>query len=186
MQRQKSEKLKKGAVRSAKESAYIAVFVALVIAAQLLLSFLAGIELVTVLFVAFCYAFGIRMGAIAATAFSLLRNFIFGLFPSVLILYLAYYNLLAVLFGGLGKIKFCKTPWRFVLFVLIACLCTVAFTMLDNVITPLWYGYVRDAWIAYFWASFASLIPQIVCTAVTVGTLFYPLNKAFLIAKRGL
>ena len=53
-----------------KDCAYIAVFVALTIAAQLCLSFLPGVEVVTVLFVAFSFVFGCRKGIAAATAFA--------------------------------------------------------------------------------------------------------------------
>lgn len=185
MKKERREKNAKAlAIRSAKESAYIALFVALLISSQLLLSFFVGVELVTVLLISFSYAFGIRMGGAAATAFSLLRGFVFGFFPNVLILYLIYFNAITLLFGFLGKIKFCKKAWRFIPFVATACLCTAAFTMLDNLITPLWYAYTKRAWEAYFWASFAALIPQIICTAVTVSTLFYPLQKAFSLARK--
>ena len=88
---------------SAKDCAYIAVFVALTIAAQLALSVLPGVEVVTVLFISFSFVFGIKRGVIAATAFTLLRQFVFGVFPVVLVLYLIYFNLLACIFGTLGK-----------------------------------------------------------------------------------
>ena len=67
-----------------KDCAYIAVFVALTIAAQLCLSFLPGVEVVTVLFITFSFVFGCRRGVAAATVFSLLRQLIFGFFPTVL------------------------------------------------------------------------------------------------------
>ena len=57
-----------------RDCAYIAVFVALVIGAQLALSVVPGLELVTVLFVVFSFTFGVKRGMIAATAFSLLRQ----------------------------------------------------------------------------------------------------------------
>ena len=59
---------------SAKECAYIGVFIAAVIAVQAALSVAVGIELVTVLFAAYAYVFGARRGMIAATAFSLLPS----------------------------------------------------------------------------------------------------------------
>ena len=85
----------KKTVISAKDCAYIAVFAALTIAAQLALSVLPGVEAVTVLFISFSFVFGIKRGVIAATAFTLLRQFVFGVFPVVLVLYLIYFNLLA-------------------------------------------------------------------------------------------
>ena len=74
--------------RSGKECAYLAVFVALVIAAQLLLASIPGVEVVTLLLVTYSFVFGVRRGMIAATAFSLLRMLVFGFSPTVLILYL--------------------------------------------------------------------------------------------------
>ncbi|MBO5737364.1 MAG: hypothetical protein J6S04_06105 [Clostridia bacterium] len=161
-----------------KDCAYIAVFVALTIAAQLCLSFLPGVEVVTVLFVTFSFVFGCRRGVAAATVFSLLRQLIFGFFPTVLVLYLIYYNLLALLFGFLGRWSK-LTPKNIILLTFTACLCTVCFTMLDNLITPLWYGYSGKVLKIYFYASFSVMIPQVVCTAVSVGVLFFPLVKIF-------
>lgn len=161
-----------------KDCAYIAVFVALTIAAQLCLSFIPGVEVVTVLFVAFSFAFGCRRGVVAATVFSLLRQLVFGFYPTVLVLYLTYYNLLALLFGFLGRWeKF--TPKKLILLTVLACVCTVCFTIMDNIITPLWYGYSKRALKVYFYASFSFMIPQVICTAISVGLLFFPLVKIF-------
>ena len=172
-------------LRSAKECACIAVFVALVIAAQLLLAMVPGVEVVTVLFVAYAFTFGIRRGMIAATAFALLRQMAFGFFPTVLVLYLVYYNALAAVFGGLGRVV--KRPlFSLWWLLLVACVCTASFTMIDNVLTPLWYGYTREAANAYFYSSFAFMIPQVVCTAISVGVLFLPLQKTFSMIKKGL
>ena len=147
-----------------KDCAYIAVFVALTIVAQLCLSIIPGVEVVTVLFVTFSFAFGCRRGVIAATAFSLLRQLIFGFYPTVLVLYLIYYNLIALLFGFLGK--WSKIPPQKIVFITaLACICTVCFTILDNIITPLWYGYSKRALKVYFYASFSFMIPQVICTA---------------------
>ncbi len=161
-----------------KDCAYIAVFVALTIAAQLCLSFLPGVEVVTVLFVAFSFAFGCRKGVAAATAFSLLRQLIFGFFPTVLILYLVYYNMLALLFGFLGRWKGFSVK-KLVAVTTLACICTICFTLLDNIITPLWYGYSGKVLRLYFMASFSVMLAQVICTAVSVGVLFFPLVKIF-------
>jgi len=64
-----------------KECAYLAVFVALVIAAQFCLSAVAGVEVVTVLFASYAFTFGKGRGMLAATAFSFLRMLVFGFFP---------------------------------------------------------------------------------------------------------
>lgn len=168
---------------ASRECAYLAVFVALTIAAQLCLAAVPGVEIVTVLFVSFAFSFGMRRGALAATSFSLIRQLVFGFYPTVLILYLVYYNVLAVVFGGLGK-KIKKPASSLWLVVLVACLCTICFSLLDNVITILWYSYAPKAARAYVLASFTVLVPQVVCTLVTVLLLFLPLQKAFYFVKR--
>ncbi len=183
MQPQNQEKAKGLLLQSAKECAYLATFVALTITVQALLSFLAGIELVTVLFVSYSFARGARRGMLAATAFSLLRNFVFELYPTVLLLYLVYYNFLALLFGFIGrnaKKTLKALPWL----TATACLCTVMFTMLDNLITPLWYGYSAEATRLYFYASLPFMLPQVVCTAISVFCLFLPLHKVFSLLKK--
>lgn len=161
-----------------KDCAYIGVFVALTIAVQLCLSFLPGVELVTVLFVAFSFAFGCKRGMAAATVFSLLRQLVFGFYPTVLVLYLIYYNGLALLFGGLGRRRK-LTAKTIVWLTAVACVCTACFTLLDNILTPLWYGYSGRVLKIYFTASLSVMIPQVVCTAVSVGVLFLPLVKLF-------
>ena len=171
--------------RSAKECAYIAVFVALVIAVQFALSFVPGVELVTVMFVCFSFVMGVKRSVISATAFSLLRQLVFGFYPTVLVLYLVYFNLLSVVFALLGK-KITSTIKYLPIIVLIACLCTVIFTMTDNILTPLWYGYSLRATKAYFMASLPFMISQVICTALSVTVLFIPLIKAFNLVKTNL
>ena len=51
--------------------------------------------------------------------------------------------------------------------------------MLDNVITPLFMGLSGKPLAMYFWASFSFMIPQVICAAVSVGVLFFPLAKFF-------
>ncbi len=183
MNDEKRQKSSKTRLQTGKECAYLAVFVALVIAAQLTLSVIPGVEVVTLLFVAYASVFGTKRGVIAATAFSLLRQLIFGFFPTVLILYLVYYNLLTLLFGWLGRKGeiTLRSLWKYIL---IACLCTVCFTLLDNIITPIWYSYSAKATKLYFIASLPFVLPQVICTAATVGLLYLPLQKAFKMVKR--
>ena len=155
-----------------------AVFVAVVIAGQLVLSLIPGVEIVTVLFVSYSFVVGIKHGIFTATAFSLLRQIIFGFFPTVLLLYLIYFNLLTFSFGMLGR-KI-KNPIKCLpLIVIIACFGTVLFSVIDNILTPLWYGYSAQALKAYFIASLSFIIPQVICTAVSVTCLFLPLWKIF-------
>ena len=176
---------KQTAVRSGKECAYLAIFVALLIAAQLALSALPGVEVVTVLFVAYSFVFGVRRGMIAATAFSLLRQLIFGFSPTVLILYVVYYNGLTALFGLLGKgVK--KPLFALWWLVLVACICTACFTMMDNILTPLWYGFSKRAAKAYIMGSLPFMIPQIICTALSVAFVFLPLQKVFALVSKNL
>ncbi len=177
--------VKKAAVRSAKECAYLAVFVSLLIASQLALSFVPGVEIVTVSFVAYSLAMGARRSMIAATAFSLLRGLVFGFFPTVLLLYLIYFNLLALCFGLIGR-KWQVGVKTLPFLIAIACLCTVCFTLIDCVLTPLWYAYSAEAANAYFFASLPFVLPQVICTAVSVAFLLIPLNKAFLLVKKQL
>ena len=165
-------------VQSAKDCAYLAVFVAVVIALQVALSPIPGIELTTVMFTAYSFTQSVKQGIFAATAFSLLRQIVFGFFPVVLILYLVYYNLLAFTFATLGKRI--KNPLKALpLLAVIACVCTACFTLLDNLLTPLWYGYSAQAAKLYFYASLPFMIPQIISSAVSVALLFLPLRQVF-------
>ena len=163
---------------TSKECALLAVFVAAVIAAQVALSFVPGVELVTVLFVSYSFVAGFKRGVAAATAFSLLRQIVFGFYPTVLILYLVYYNLLNFTFGFLG-IKIKQAVKYLPLIVIVACIGTVLFTLIDDVLTPLWFGYGARAMKAYFISSLSFMIPQLICTAVSVSVLFLPLIKVF-------
>lgn len=182
---QRKSKAKAVGVYSAKECAYLAAFVALVLALQLVFAAVPGVELVTVSFVAYSFAFGSKRGCITATAFALLRQLVFGFFATVLILYLVYFNLLALLFGLLGR-KMCLSGKNLVWLVLTACLCTVFFSMFDNLLTPIWYGYSPRATKAYLLASLPFMLPQVICTAVSVSILFLPMVKVFFAAKRTL
>ncbi len=175
--------VKTATVRSAKECAYLAVFVAVMIATQFALSAVAGVELVTVLFVSYAFVFGWKRGMAAATVFSLARQIVFVFSPTALILYLAYYNLLTLLFGLLGRWLRVRYT-TLLLLTLVACVCTVCFTLLDDVITPLWYGYTRRAAKVYFYASLPFMGIQLVCTAISVGVMFMPLQKAFRLAGK--
>ena len=177
--------IKKRVAYSAKECAYLAVFVALVIAAQLAFAMVPGVEVVTVLFVTYAFVFGSKRGLAAATAFTVLRQIVFGVEPKILILYLVYFNALAMCFGTLGQKRNGKRRNLF-LVVGVACVGTVCFSILDNILTVLWYGYSKRAAQAYVLASLSFMIPQTVCTAVTVFFLFEPLRKAFEFIKTGL
>ena len=174
---------KNGAIRSAKEVARTAVFVAAVIGSQYALSAVPFVEVVSLLFICYAFVFGVVRGVVAAVAFALLRQLLFGFYPVVLILYCVHFSCLSLVFGGLKR--FC--PWKgwrlLVIAVSAAVVCTVAFTLLDNLLTPLWYHYSARAAKAYFVASLPFMLGQSVCAAVTVGGLFVPLTKALFFIK---
>lgn len=152
--------------------------VALLIGGQLALSAVAGIEIVTVMMLCLCYCYGIRHGIAIATTFSLLRCFVFGFQVNVIVLYLVYYNLFGIFYGWLGK-RLAGTAmfWKTAIVVATAVVFTVLFTMLDNVITPLIFAFHPNAAKAYFFGSLYAVIPQSICTFVTVLVCFVPLTK---------
>lgn len=166
---------------TAKQITLAGIFTALLIGAQWALSFVAGVEIVTVLLLAFCFCCGVKVGLMTATAFSLLRCFLFGFTPSSIVLYLIYYNAFALFFGWLGgRTKQNYGAGTHFLIVLSAVLFTAAFTLLDDVITPLVYGWNKNVWKAYFLGSLPVMATQCVCSAVSVGVLFYPLKKVLM------
>ena len=223
--------------RPAQSVAVCAVMCALLLAAQFVLSFVPGVEIVTALFLAFCTFFGWRCGMLTATAFSLLRCFVFGFYPNVIVLYLVYFNvfalffgrpggrpvaawlcpvLLAVLAGGALTAALAEIPVSILYtgrlkgaaWTLFAVMCallllygvllargkrgvraaslaafaaffTVCFTLLDDVLTPLFYGYTRDAALGYFYTGLLAMLPQTVCAAVSVLLLYPVLARIF-------
>ncbi|MBQ3493749.1 MAG: hypothetical protein IJA88_06535 [Clostridia bacterium] len=166
-------------MNSAKKIILPGVFTALLIGGQLALSGISGIEIVTVLLLTFVYKYGIGQGLLVANSFSLLRCFIFGFMPNVLILYLVYYNVFVLIFGFIGQIfKHQYSVKKHIIVVLVAVIMTALFTITDNLLTPLIYGFTQKAMQAYFVASLYTMIPQIICTFATVVALFPILLKA--------
>ncbi len=167
-------------MKTAKEISLLGVFIALLIGGQTALSVISGIEIVTALCVSFFFFFGVKRGLVLAVAFSLLRCFVFGFFLNVIILYLIYYSSLAVLFDLLGR-AFNKTVniKSVIIVTVVAVACTVLFTVLDNLISLIYFGLSKKAFEIYFKASLLTMIPQIICVAVTVPLLFYPLIKIY-------
>ncbi len=163
---------------TAKECAFMAVFVALLIAGQFILSAIPGIEIVTILLVSYSCVMGSKRGMLCATAFSLLRQFIFGALPTVLVLYLIYYNLLAFTFGAIGK-KINLNLKSAIVIIITACIFTALFTLLDDIITPLYNGYSLKATKLYFYASLPVMYSQMISTAISTACLFAPLFKVF-------
>lgn len=156
----------------------VAICVAMLIGVQLALSAITGIELVTVLLLCMCFCYGSRTGITIATVFSLLRCLVFGFQVNVIVLYLVYYNLFALFFGWLGTRFIGKITFlRHAILVAFTAVFTVCFTMLDNVITPLMFAFHPNAAKVYFLQSLTALIPQVICTVVTVSVLFTPLTR---------
>ncbi|MCQ2399733.1 MAG: hypothetical protein MJ072_04415, partial [Clostridia bacterium] len=145
-------------MKTTKELTITGVFVALLLGGQFALAGVSGVEIVTVLLLSFCYVFGPLTGVICATAFSLLRCLIFGFSPTVVILYLVFYNACELLFGSLGK-KFGEvTLIKHIVVTVFACVFTLLFTLFDDVITPFFYSFSADATVAYFYASLPVMV----------------------------
>lgn len=167
-------------MKTAKEITILGLFVALLIGGQFVLSGISGIEIVTVLFVSFCFYFGIFRGIIVATSFSLLRCFIFGFFPNVIILYLIYYNLVAVIVGVIGNIfKRSINVNKLIVITITSVILMGLFTLLDLGLMVIFYGFTIKAIYAYFIAGVPTLITQVICVAVSVPSLFFPLLKVY-------
>lgn len=161
---------------SAREVAYVAVMTALLIAAQYALAAVAGIELVTALFLPFCTVFGVRRGCMVATCFSLLRCLLWGFAVNVIALYLIYYNLFALVFGLLGRaLRTLSPPRRLVCTAVAAAFMTACFTLVDDLVSPLILG-MRFA--PYFYASLAVLAVQPAFAAASCAVLYLPLERA--------
>lgn len=171
-------------MNTGKRIALIAIYVALLIGGQLVLSGIAGVEIISALLVVFCFCFGVKSGVVTATVFSLLRCFLFGFFPSVIILYLVYFNLLAIIIGVIGNAFSRRLSWlSFVVILLVTAVLTACFTLLDDIISPIYYGFTKEATKAYFIASLPIMAVQVPISALTVGLLIFPLDKCFKIAK---
>ena len=168
---------------TAKEISVSALMTALLIGGQYTLSSVAGVEIVTVMLLVFCCTFGRRAGVLTATAFSVLRGIVFGFMPYVIVLYLVYFNAFALFFGsfaGRGR----GLP-QFVVIVFAAVAFTACFTLLDDLLYPLWAGLRGRVWKSYFLFSLPVMAAQCVCAAATVSLLFYPLEKILSAAKGG-
>jgi len=156
----------------------VAMCVAILIAGQMVLSAVSGVEIVTVLMLCFAFAYGIRTGVAIATVFSLVRCFYFGFHVDIIVLYLIYFNLFGVFFGWLGK-RFAGeiSLLRMVIIVASAMGFTICFTLLDDTIKIVMFGFhVKAAWV-YILQSLPAMITQTICTLVTVSVLFVPLTR---------
>ncbi len=167
-------------MKTAKDISLIGIFTALLIGGQFALNFISGVEIVTVLLLSFAYYFGWQRSFLAVNAFSFLRCFIFGFFPNVMILYFVYYNLFVAVFSLLG-LKFGKTitTKSHVILIITAVLMTVSFTVFDNIITPVYYKFSLETTKAYWITSLTAVVPQVICTLITVLILLPVLIKIY-------
>ena len=171
-------------VKSAKEIACAGITVALLVGGQYALSMISGIEIVTAIFALYCLVFGVLNGVVVAVAFSLIRCFVFGFFPQVIILYLVYYTIFAVVVGLIGKALESRKSWLIVLVLTATCVVlTILFTVIDNVINAVFFGLTMSVLKVYVLQSIPVLVRQIICVATTVPLFYYPLEKIFKIAK---
>lgn len=181
----KLEKQKKNySIQKTKEVAYTAVFTALLIGAQIVLSGVAGVEIVTALFFSYAFMLGGKRASLAGVAFAFLRQLIFGFYVNVFLLYVIYFPIAGIAFGWMGKRG--KPVERFPWAIVVAIVCAFLFTLIDDVVTPLWYGFGGGQTIAYFYASIPIMLMQAVSVGITMAVGFLPLCKAFGIIKRNL
>ena len=172
-------------MKTAKKIAICGAFCALLIAIQYPLGAIKGIELVTVFFYAFCFVFGGACGVLVAVCYTLLRCFLHGFFPTVIILYLIYYPIFSLVGSAVGKTLKNSSPVRQIIFsVITTVLLTLFFHVADNIVTPLFFSYDKKTWIAYILQSVPVCITQCVCAGVSTALLFQPLKKAFLYVNK--
>ena len=165
-------------VKRTRDLVIVAMCAAMLIGAQLVLSGVAGVEIVTPLLLCFAYSLGALRGCTIATLFSLLRCFVFGFHINVLILYLIYFNMFALFFGWLGKVKISQN--RVILTTLVvvfAIVFTIGFALLDVAITSVLYGFTGAGLVTYLTASLATMGVQLLSVAISVAVLFIPLTS---------
>ena len=93
-------------------------------------------------------------------------------------LYSVYYTGFALFFGFLGH-KFNReiSVWSVVLAVVFGTAFTAIFTLLDDVITPFFFGFGREATVAYFYSSLPFMLTQCICAVISSAVLFIPICK---------
>ncbi len=190
----------------AKRLAACAVMAALLVVTQLMLSFAAGVELVTLLLCVFCVTFGPFYGWVTALSFCLLRCLAFGFGnTAVVAVYLIYFPSFAVIIGFYGKLisrafnakpvaDTDKSPVKrslngkywfcFVGLVFLVAILTACFTGLDDLITPAMMGFGEGSRRLYVYQSLPTLAIHTVCATASVVVLFTPLYIVFEKIKR--
>lgn len=160
-------------MKTAKEISLISIFLAIILTSQVALSAFPNIEVVTLFCTLFFYLFGVKRGLILAVAFSFIRCIIFGFYPTVIILYLVYYSLFALVVGLMGdKFNHKYTFKRHIVLIITVCFLSCVFTLLDDIITPLFYGLYNEAFYSYFIASLPFMLSSVLCTLVSISLIF--------------
>lgn len=95
-----------------------------------------------------------------------------GLCGALLIAFNAFYSLVRRRIFKSGK------PLKIFLYTAVAAVCTICFTLLDDIVSPLVIGMDRLTALTYFYGSFLAMLPQTICTVATVSTLYFPLTFA--------
>ncbi|MCD8039962.1 MAG: hypothetical protein LUF82_00390 [Clostridia bacterium] len=132
----------------------------------------------------FCALFAatglLKISRLAKTMVITLLWVVFGLAAALFIVF----NVLVIL-RRCGRVKSADTL-KVVLVTAVAAVCTICFSLLDDVVTPLvlGWGFSSATTVTYFYGSFIALAPQTVCTIVTVATLFLPLTAVLKKLKR--
>jgi hypothetical protein len=152
-----------------------ATLAASITAGKFALSWLPNIEIVTLLICLYAVVFGLRTAFPAVTVFCLVEGFLFG-FSVYLILYLVYWNMLA-LFAALLAAKTKKALF----FTAYAVLMTVFFGVLSTALETLFFSAASAAWryfvLRYFY-GIPFFVTQIICNAVLFPAAFAPLRNA--------
>jgi hypothetical protein len=165
-------------MKKTKDLVIAALGAAMLVGVQLILSGIAGVEMVSALLLCFAYSLGALRGVTIATLFSVVRCFVFGFHINVLILYLVYFNLFSLFFGWLGKRTERQTDLKMTIIVSItALLFTVGFTFLDVAITGVMYGFNPSALGVYLTASLYTMLLHLASVLVTSLVFFTPLVR---------
>ena len=120
---------------------------------------------------AFCYfADIIKVAKVYKVTINILLWVIFSLCTALCIIYDSIY---------FSENKAKDEILKVILIASIGAVMTALFTLIDDIITPMFFGYSPLTALAYFYSSFTAMIPQVICTVVSVCTLFLPLTAVF-------
>jgi len=196
---------------SAKTLAVISVYAALIVAAQFVLSFAAGVELVSLMIIVFSVAFGPFKGVVCTLVFVLIRGFVFPyVYPNIVADYALYFPALSLVTGLYGillnrayaekrvaagleneKSGVKRALSRRFIFIfaglcLLAAALTPCFTLIDNLVYPKIAGLGAKSAKAYFYSSLPTLAVHTASVTLSVIFLFLPAYRALVALKRNM